>query len=102
VPADVALERARLVEETGDRVAWPRQAALRGTVQEVLVDGPSQDPAFRWEGRTVAQAPEIDGVVYLREVARGTRSARVRPGARIPVEIVEVDGYDLVGIPVHG
>ena len=102
VPADVALERARLVEEAGDRLAWPRQIALRGTVQEVLVDGPSQDPAFRWEGRTAAQAPEIDGVVYLRAAAARPPGAGIRPGARIPVEITEVDGYDLVGVPVHG
>jgi ribosomal protein S12 methylthiotransferase len=60
----------------------------------VLVDGPSEDPAFAWEGRTAAQAPEIDGVVYLR--ARG-----LRPGQRLRVEIVEADGYDLVGVPVH-
>jgi ribosomal protein S12 methylthiotransferase len=90
VPADVAAERARLVEETQDRLAWPRQQALLGTVHEVLVDGPSQDPAFPWEGRTAGQAPEIDGVVYLRD-------AGLRPGQRAPVRIVEVDGYDLVG-----
>jgi len=90
VPPDVAAERARVVEETQDRLAWPRQQALRGTVQEVLVDGPSEDPAFPWEGRTAGQAPEIDGVVYLRD-------AGLRPGRRVPVRIVEVDGYDLVG-----
>jgi ribosomal protein S12 methylthiotransferase len=104
VPAEVAAERARLVQETGDRIAWPRQTALCGTVQDVLVDGPSQDPAFLWEGRTAAQAPEIDGVVYLgnargvrRGVRPGGREATVSPGARLSVEIVEVDGYDLVG-----
>src|SRR5262249_31922563 len=58
VPPDVAAERARVVEETQDRLAWPRQQALLGTVHEVLVDGPSQDPAFPWEGRTAGQAPE--------------------------------------------
>jgi ribosomal protein S12 methylthiotransferase len=94
VPAEVAAERARLVEETQDRLAWPRQQALLGTVQEVLVDGPSQDPAFPWEGRTAAQAPEIDGVVYLRGPGRA-----LRPGQRRPARIVEVDGYDLVGEP---
>src|SRR5439155_268268 len=84
--------------------ALRRQTALCGTVQEVLVDGPSQDPAFLWEGRTAAQAPEIDGVVYLgnarglrRGVRPGGREAAVSPGARLSVEIVEVDGYDLVG-----
>jgi ribosomal protein S12 methylthiotransferase len=91
VPAEVAAERARLVTETQDRLAWARQGALLGTVQEVLVDGPSEDPAFPWEGRTAAQAPEIDGVVYL-------RTPGLRSGQRVRVEIVEVDGYDLVGV----
>ncbi|MBI2467913.1 MAG: 30S ribosomal protein S12 methylthiotransferase RimO [Candidatus Rokubacteria bacterium] len=91
VPAEVAAERARLVQETQDGLAWACQQALRGSVQEVLVDGPSEDPAFPWEGRTAAQAPEIDGVVYLRD-------AGLRPGQLTPVEIVEVEGYDLVGI----
>ncbi|HWC02800.1 MAG TPA: 30S ribosomal protein S12 methylthiotransferase RimO [Methylomirabilota bacterium] len=91
VPAEVAEERARLVQETQDRMAWERQAALLGSVQDVLIDGPSQDPAFAWEGRTGAQAPEIDGVVYVRD-------RDLAPGRRVPLEIVEVDGYDLVGI----
>jgi ribosomal protein S12 methylthiotransferase len=90
VAPEVAAERARTVQATQDRLAWERHAALVGTVQEVLVDGPSEDPAFAWEGRTAAQAPEIDGVVYLRD--RG-----LRPGQRAPVTIVEADGYDLVG-----
>ncbi|MGH7319307.1 MAG: 30S ribosomal protein S12 methylthiotransferase RimO [Candidatus Rokuibacteriota bacterium] len=93
VPPEVVAERARIVQESQDRLAWECQRALLGTVQEVLVDGPSQDPAFPWEGRTAAQAPEIDGVVYLRD-------ARLAPGWRRPVEIVEVEGYDLVGVPV--
>jgi len=93
VPPDVAAERARRVQETHDRLAWARQSALVDTVQDVLVDGPSEDPAFRWEGRTAAQAPEIDGVVYLRD-------GDLTPGAFVPVRIVEADGYDLVGVPV--
>src|SRR5262249_52198821 len=90
VPTEVAEERARLVQESQDRLAWDRQAAVVGSVHEVLVDGPSQDSAFAWEGRTAAQAPEIDGVVYLRD-------RELRPGRRVPVEIVEADGYDFVG-----
>ena len=90
VPSDIAVERARLVQETQDRLTWERPIAPVGSVHEVLVDGPSEDPAFAWEGRTAAQAPEIDGVVYLRD-------RDLAPGRRVPVEIVEVDGYDLVG-----
>jgi len=90
VPAEVMAERAALVQETQDRLAWPRQKALFGTRQTVLVDGPSPDPAFPYEGRLAGQAPEIDGVVLLRDAKR-------MPGRFAEVSIVEVDGYELVG-----
>jgi len=89
VPAEVAAERVSLVEECQDRLAWERQAALVGTVHDVLVDGPSEDAAFSFEGRTAGQAPEIDGVVYLR--------GRFAPGTFARVRIVEAQGYELVG-----
>jgi ribosomal protein S12 methylthiotransferase len=90
VAAEVAAERAALVQEYQDRLAWERGAALAGAVTDVLVDGPSEDPAFAWEGRTAGQAPEIDGVVYLRD-----RS--LTPGHFARIRIVEVEGYELVG-----
>jgi len=90
VPADVMAERARLVQEAQDRIAWPRQKALYDTRQTVLIDGPSADPAFAFEARTAGQAPEIDGVVYLRDRA-------LTPGRFAEVRIVEVEGYELVG-----
>jgi ribosomal protein S12 methylthiotransferase len=90
VPPEVMTERAQLVQETQDRLAWERLRALQGTRQTVLVDGPCADPAFPFEGRLASQAPEIDGVVSL-------RNRRLRPGRFAEVEIVEVDGYDLVG-----
>jgi len=90
VSADVAAERAAIVQEHQDRRAWEQSAGLAGTVTDVLVDGPSEDPAFAWEGRTAGQAPEIDGVVYLRD--RG-----LAPGRFARIRIVEVEGYELVG-----
>jgi ribosomal protein S12 methylthiotransferase len=90
VPAEVMAERAQQVQELQDRLVWPRQKALVGTSQTVLVDGPSEDPTFPFEGRTAGQAPEIDGVVYL-------RNRKLTPGRFADVRIVEVDGYELVG-----
>jgi ribosomal protein S12 methylthiotransferase len=90
VPAEVMAERAQQVQELQDRLVWQRQKALVGTRQTVLVDGPSEDPAFPFEGRTAGQAPEIDGVVYL-------RNRTLTPGRFAEVRIVEVDGYELVG-----
>src|SRR5256886_12489287 len=90
VPAEVAAERAAIVQDLQDRIAWERNQTLVGAVTDVLVDGPSQDPAFAFEGRTAGQAPEIDGVVYL-------RGRRFEPGRFARVSIVEVEGYELVG-----
>jgi ribosomal protein S12 methylthiotransferase len=91
VEAEVAAERAAIVQDRQDTISWEANARLAGTVVDVLVDGPSADPAFAWEGRMAGQAPEIDGVVYLRrrqDFAAG-RFARVR--------IAEVEGHELVG-----
>ena len=90
VPAEVAAERSAIVQDLQDRIAWERNQTLVGAVTDVLVDGPSQDPAFAFEGRTAGQAPEIDGVVYL-------RGGRFEPGRFARVSIVEVEGYELVG-----
>ena len=90
VPAEVAAERAAIVQDLQDSLAWARAGKLAGSVQEVLVDGPAEDPAFAWEGRTAGQAPEIDGAVYLRD-------RDLTPGRFASVRIVEVEGYELVG-----
>jgi ribosomal protein S12 methylthiotransferase len=87
---EVMAERAQQVQDLQDRLAWPRQKALYGTRQTVLVDGLSADSAFPFEGRTAGQAPEIDGVVLLRDRA-------LTPGRFAEVSVVEVDGYELVG-----
>jgi len=91
VDPDVAAERAAIVQDVQDRIAWDRNAKLVGAIVDVLVDGPSEDPAFAWEGRTAGQAPEIDGVVYLRDRAAFT------PGRFARARIAEVEGYELVG-----
>ena len=104
VPSEIAADRAARVQEGQDRIAWELNAKRLGSEVEVLVDGRSEDPAFAFEGRTAGQAPEIDGVVYLRDApaaaARGRGPARPRaftPGRFARVRIVEAEGHELVG-----
>ena len=91
VEPDVAAERAAVVQDRQDAISWETNAKLKDAVVDVLVDGPSEDPAFAWEGRMAGQAPEIDGVVYLRGRDAGT------PGRFARVRIAEVEGHELVG-----
>ncbi len=90
VPPQIAAERAAVVQGMQDRIAWERGHALVGSVHDMLVDGPSADPAFVFEGRLAGQAPEIDGLVYLRD-------RTLAPGRFARVRITDVEGYELVG-----
>jgi ribosomal protein S12 methylthiotransferase len=91
VDPEVAAERAAVVQDRQDAISWEVNATLAGAVTDVLVDGPAEDSAFAWEGRMAGQAPEIDGVVYLRGRSDFT------PGRFARVRIAEVEGHELVG-----
>jgi ribosomal protein S12 methylthiotransferase len=58
VPAKLALERLRECAELQDAITAAKRDQLVGERRQVLVDGPGR-------GRTVHEAPEIDGIVHL-------------------------------------
>jgi ribosomal protein S12 methylthiotransferase len=58
VPAPLALERLRECAELQDAITAARRDLLVGERRQVLVDAPGR-------GRTVHEAPEIDGIVHL-------------------------------------
>jgi ribosomal protein S12 methylthiotransferase len=68
-----------------------------GRTLDVIIDRQSGDREDVWIGRTKADAPEIDCLVYV--TAPGTSAARPLTGRIVPVEIVAASGYDLAGVP---
>lgn len=91
---DDHVVRARLRElaDVQEPITAAARAALVGSVLDVLVDGVDEDGLLI--GRTVHEAPEIDGVVRI------DGADHARPGAIVPVEIVDCEGPDLEGRPV--
>lgn len=75
------------------KISAKRHKRLLGETLPVLVEGPSAETELLWEGRTMGQAPEIDGVVYLNDF----NETEVRPGQIRRVKITETHDYDLVG-----
>ena len=71
-------------------LAWPRQKALYGSRQTVLVDGPSADPRFPSRAGSPARPRRSTGSCCC-------ATAASRRGASPSVRIVEVEGYELVG-----
>lgn len=95
VPESLKQERLARFMEVQERISAAKLLSKIGTIQTVLVDEivEDEDGYFEAIGRTQADAPEIDGVVYL-EDAEG-----LNPGDFVEVKIVDADGHDLWGGP---
>jgi len=95
VPEEVKKERLARFMDVQERISAAKLQSKIGTMQTVLVDEIVEDEAGNIEaiGRTKADAPEIDGVVYLAD-AEG-----LTPGDFVEVQIYDADGHDLWGGP---
>jgi ribosomal protein S12 methylthiotransferase len=80
VATGLALERLRECAELQDAITAAKRDALIGATRRVLVDAPGR-------GRTVHEAPEIDGIVYL--------PTHLRVGSLVDVTITGAEGPDL-------
>ncbi len=87
LPEDVKNARRDELMEVQQRIAFEFQESLVGYELDALIDAPVE-PGL-WVGRTFADAPEIDGVVYV-------RGDNLAAGELVPVEIVAAQEYDLV------
>jgi len=72
------------------KISAGRQQAYIGQTIEVLVEGVSAESDLLLEGRSVYQAPEVDGCVYINEGVAA-------PGDIVQVRIDEAHIYDLAG-----
>jgi ribosomal protein S12 methylthiotransferase len=96
VPEAVKEERyARIMEKT-EAISAAKLAAKVGRVLPVIIDEvgePDEDGDTGATGRSQADAPEIDGAVYLRNVPEGLRAGDV---AKVLIE--DADAHDLYGV----
>jgi ribosomal protein S12 methylthiotransferase len=86
VPQDVREERQRQLMELQEDISAELMAAKIGREIEVLVDEVDEEGAM---ARSKADAPEIDGLVYLDGVFD------VEPGDFLTVRVVDTDAHDL-------
>jgi ribosomal protein S12 methylthiotransferase len=88
VPEEVKEERlARFMEKQAAISARKLQQKI-GRELEVLIDEVGLDGSI---GRTQADAPEIDGQIYLLD------DVNVKPGDRVRVRVTDADEHDLWG-----
>ncbi|MCX7826567.1 MAG: radical SAM protein, partial [Verrucomicrobiae bacterium] len=92
VPEAVKRERYAQAMALQQQLSRERNAALVGRRLRVLVDKPSNRKRFAWIARSEADAPDIDGRVYLAD-------SGLRPGQFLDVTITGSSAYDLVARP---
>ncbi len=90
VDVEVAEERKEQVMGLQSEISRAINSSLVGSVQDVLVEGLSQETDLLLEARSRFQAPEVDGVTYI---ADGTANE----GEIVKVRITDAHVYDLVG-----
>ena len=96
VPEAVKEERYARIMEVTERISAAKLAAKVGRTLPVIIDAvgePDEDGDIGATGRSQADAPEIDGAVYLRNVPE-----TLVPGDIVEVTIEDADAHDLFGV----
>jgi ribosomal protein S12 methylthiotransferase len=96
VPEKEKRRRRDEILEIQAGISARKLAAWKGRTIDVLVEGPSNEDPRILVGRSIRQAPEVDGIVYVEGAA--PRPPDARPGL-LKVEITSAGVYDLRGQP---
>ncbi|NRB38880.1 MAG: 30S ribosomal protein S12 methylthiotransferase RimO [Pseudomonadales bacterium] len=91
VPEDIQQERWERFMQTQQIISAHRLQQRIGQQMTILIDEVDDEGAI---GRSIADAPGVDGVVYLNEFFD------CAPGDFVEVNIEHADEYDLWGVPV--
>ena len=92
VPEDIKQQRWERFMEVQQRISAEKLQQRIGQQLEVLIDSVDEEGAI---GRCYADAPEIDGKVYLDGITD------LQPGDALVATIVDADDYDLWAVPVE-
>ena len=95
LPEEVKDARRDQLMEVQQEIAFAYNAAQLGRTIDVILDQPVAGEKNVWVGRSHADAPDVDGLVFV----TGDKQ-KLRSGQIVPTEIVTVQDYDLVGLAV--
>ncbi len=88
IPNEVKEERYEMLLEVQSEVSLNKNQALIGTVHECFIEGRENG---NYIARIPSQAPEVDGVTYIK------RNKRLKVSDLVKVSITDADIYDLFG-----
>ncbi len=90
IPKHTKIKRQKKILELQNMISREINQDRNGKVYKTIVDGIADDGIFYY-GRTYAEAPEIDGVIYF------TSPDELTVGSFKDVRILNTEDYDLIG-----
>ena len=90
MPDKIKQQRRDYLLTLQQEIVFQRNKELIGSQQKILVESDLARDGYNGYGRTMGQAPEVDGVVYLKK-------GRALTGEIVNVKITAANEYDLVG-----
>ncbi|HEV3120916.1 MAG TPA: 30S ribosomal protein S12 methylthiotransferase RimO [Isosphaeraceae bacterium] len=89
LPEEVKIQRRDALMALQQPIAFAFNQSLVGKRLDVLIDGPYSGGPGLWQGRTYADAPDVDGLAII-------EGAGIQTGDLVPCTIVGAQGYDLI------
>lgn len=91
----VKRERYKKIMTAQARLSFKRNRSLVGKIEEVIVEGYSEETELLLKGRSSRQAPDIDGQVYI-------TAGNANVGDIVNLRITDSSDYDLIGEIIDG
>ncbi|MGY0399232.1 MAG: 30S ribosomal protein S12 methylthiotransferase RimO, partial [Ostreibacterium sp.] len=92
---EIKSERLACLMSLQAQISAEKLADKIGSIQPVIIDDIVKDEQVQHIalGRTIYDAPEIDGIVQIEDIHG------VEPGQVVHVEIIDATDHDLIAVP---
>jgi len=90
VPERTKQARVKRLMKAQARVSLKKNLALKGRIEPTLIEGYSEETELLLRGRSVRQAPDVDGQVYI-------TSGQADVGDIVNLKITDSSEHDLIG-----
>ena len=88
VPEEIKQERLSRLMAAQQPISRARNERRVGQLVDVLIEGAERGRAF---GRSYAEAPDVDGKIYL------AHAGNLAAGSYVPARLIRAEEYDMIG-----
>jgi len=93
IPFEVMEQRREKLMQVQQQISFEWNQQQEGRQMEVILDAPIAEQADAWVGRSQADAPDVDGLVYV-------TGENLQEGQIVKCEIVAAREYDLIAAAI--